>query len=82
MTQRFLLSVALFEKSESLWVCPTNGDFFFFLILNLLHYYQAKNISNTKKFIISYPWWEIWMGRRVFEIKSKKVVKEQTNKNH
>jgi hypothetical protein len=50
--------------------------FFFFLILNLLHYYQAKNISNTKDFIISYPWWEIWMGRRVFEIKSKKVVKE------
>jgi hypothetical protein len=54
--------------------------FFFFLILNLLHYYQAKNISNTKKFIISYPWLEIWMGMRVFEIKSKKVVKERKPK--
>jgi hypothetical protein len=46
-------------------------SFFFFLILNLLHYDQAKNISNTKDFIISYPWWEICLGRRVFEIKSK-----------
>jgi hypothetical protein len=82
MTQRFLLSVALFEKSESLWVCPTNGDFFFLFNFKSITLLPSQNISNTKKFIISYPWWEIWMGRRVFEIKSKKVVKEQTNKNH
>jgi hypothetical protein len=52
MTQRFLLSVALFEKSESLWVCPTNGDFFFlfnFKSITLLpsqKYFKYKKIHN------------------------------------